>query len=161
MKNLLSLDKFNEELVTITKNTSGSGRTKEVDTIYNDENPYIKSPAAYLLLKDKYKKAELDDIKKLFSAGIPVYRYKTNDPKLTRILVTLNNLQFLKHKLKELGEFLAELHANRGFLGLHDNSHPEDIKTVLKMSKKTFKKAIGQLYKDRRISIEEQGIFLK
>jgi predicted RNA-binding protein (virulence factor B family) len=29
------------------------------------------------------------------------------------------------------------------------------------MSKKTFKKAIGQLYKDRRISIEEQGIFLK
>ena len=58
-------------------------------------------------------------------------------------------------------KILAELHANRGFLGLHDNSHPEDIKTVLKMSKKTFKKAIGQLYKDRRISIEVQGIFLK
>jgi uncharacterized protein len=58
-------------------------------------------------------------------------------------------------------KILAELHANRGFFGLHDNSHPEDIKTVLKMSKKTFKKAIGQLYKDRRISIEEQGIFLK
>lgn len=58
-------------------------------------------------------------------------------------------------------QILAELNANRGFLGLHDNSHPEDIKTVLKMSKKTFKKAIGQLYKDRRIELRENGIYLK
>ena len=58
-------------------------------------------------------------------------------------------------------KILAELNANRGFLGLHDNSHPEDIKTVLKMSKKTFKKAVGQLYKDRRIDIRENGIYLK
>lgn len=129
MKNLLSFDKFNEELVTITKNTSGSGRTKEVDTIYNDENPHIKSPAAYLLLKDKYKKAELDDIKKLFSAGIPVYRYKTNDPKLTKILVTLNNLQFLKHKLKELGELRCE-YCDKGPLVIYD-IFPDDLDNLI------------------------------
>jgi len=55
---------------------------------------------------------------------------------------------------------LSELRASRGFLRLNDNSHPEDIKTVLKMSKKTFKKAIGSLYKDKLIEIKEDGIYL-
>jgi predicted RNA-binding protein (virulence factor B family) len=55
---------------------------------------------------------------------------------------------------------LDELKASRGFLRLHDNSHPEDIKSVLKMSKKTFKKAIGALYKDKLIEIKEDGIYL-
>lgn len=55
---------------------------------------------------------------------------------------------------------IDELKANRGFLRLNDNSHPEDIKTVLKMSKKTFKKAIGALYKERVIDIKEDGIYL-
>lgn len=55
---------------------------------------------------------------------------------------------------------LEELKASRGFLRLHDDSHPEDIKTVLKMSKKTFKKAIGILYKQKLIAIKEDGIYL-
>lgn len=55
---------------------------------------------------------------------------------------------------------LDELRASRGFLRLNDNSHPEDIKTILKMSKKTFKKAIGALYKDKLIEIKEDGIYL-
>ncbi len=57
-------------------------------------------------------------------------------------------------------KILDELKASRGFLRLNDNSHPEDIKTVLKMSKKTFKKAIGSLYKDKLISIKDDGIYL-
>ena len=57
-------------------------------------------------------------------------------------------------------KILSELRASRGFLRLNDNSHPEDIKTVLKMSKKTFKKAIGALYKDKLIEIKEDGIYL-
>ena len=57
-------------------------------------------------------------------------------------------------------KILSELLASRGFLRLNDDSHPEDIKTVLKMSKKTFKKAIGALYKDKLIEIKEDGIYL-
>jgi predicted RNA-binding protein (virulence factor B family) len=57
-------------------------------------------------------------------------------------------------------KILAELRASRGFLRLNDESHPEDIKTVLKMSKKTFKKAIGALYKERLIEIKDDGIYL-
>ena len=55
---------------------------------------------------------------------------------------------------------LEELRESRGFIRLNDNSHPEDIKTVLKMSKKAFKKAIGSLYKQRLIEIKEDGIHL-
>lgn len=55
---------------------------------------------------------------------------------------------------------LEELRANRGFLRLNDDSHPEDIKSVLKMSKKTFKKAIGLLYREKKIEIKSDGIYL-
>jgi uncharacterized protein len=55
---------------------------------------------------------------------------------------------------------LDELKASKGFLRLNDDSHPEDIKTVLKMSKKTFKKAIGSLYKQKLIEIKDDGIYL-
>ncbi|QLE02519.1 GntR family transcriptional regulator [Galbibacter sp. BG1] len=55
---------------------------------------------------------------------------------------------------------LDTLKRNNGFLGLHDKSDPEDVKAILGMSKKTFKKAIGSLYKDKQIVIEENGISL-
>ena len=41
---------------------------------------------------------------------------------------------------------------------MNKNNDSELIKQKLKMSKLTFKKAIGSLYKERRITIEEDGI---
>ena len=55
---------------------------------------------------------------------------------------------------------MNELEMNKGFIPLTDKSSPEDIKARLEMSKKSFKKAIGMLYKKRLISIEEDGIHL-
>jgi predicted RNA-binding protein (virulence factor B family) len=48
-----------------------------------------------------------------------------------------------------------------GKLPLHDKSSPEEIRTTLKLSKKVFKKAIGGLYKERRILINDAGIEAK
>lgn len=56
---------------------------------------------------------------------------------------------------------LTELQDNDGYLNLTDKSSPEDIKETLQMSKKSFKKAIGSLYKQRLITIEDDGIYLK
>lgn len=56
---------------------------------------------------------------------------------------------------------LNELKDNDGFLNLHDKSEPGAIKEMLQMSKKSFKKAIGTLYKNRQIEIKEDGIYLK
>ncbi|MCT4640970.1 MAG: S1-like domain-containing RNA-binding protein [Bacteriovoracaceae bacterium] len=47
-----------------------------------------------------------------------------------------------------------------GFSPLHDKSSPEEIQRSLAMSKKTFKSAIGMLYKRKKIIISEDGIKL-
>ncbi len=52
------------------------------------------------------------------------------------------------------------LQLNKGFLKLTDDSSPEDIKKMLSMSKKAFKKSIGILYKQRLIRIEKDGVYL-
>jgi predicted RNA-binding protein (virulence factor B family) len=57
-------------------------------------------------------------------------------------------------------KILEELHKNRGVLKINDNSHAEEIKSVVGMSKKSFKKAIGLLYKSKKIRLEEDGIYL-
>ncbi len=71
-------------------------------------------------------------------------------------------LQVQGHKnLEPAAELVLEkLKANKGFLKLNDNSDPNDIMHKLQISKKTFKKAIGLLFKQRLISIEEDGIHL-
>ncbi len=46
-----------------------------------------------------------------------------------------------------------------GYLKLHDKSTPEEIKQWFQMSKKTFKKAIGSLYKERKILLKTDGIY--
>jgi len=53
---------------------------------------------------------------------------------------------------------LAALADNGGFLPLHDQSPPEEIRNQLGLSKKVFKKAVGGLYKDGIIKLEERGI---
>lgn len=58
------------------------------------------------------------------------------------------------------GFIYEELKAAGGFLPLHDKSSPDEIKNLLGLSKKLFKKAIGTLYKDKVIAIKEDGIEL-
>jgi len=56
---------------------------------------------------------------------------------------------------------LLELINNHdGFLDITDKSSPESIKSVAQMSKKSFKKAVGALYKQRLIRLESDGIYL-
>jgi len=56
---------------------------------------------------------------------------------------------------------LAFLQRNDGFLPLTDKSPPEVIYETLKVSKKVFKKAVGNLYKKRIILLDENGIRLQ
>jgi predicted RNA-binding protein (virulence factor B family) len=55
---------------------------------------------------------------------------------------------------------LDKLKEENGFIALSDKSPAEDIYDVFGISKKTFKKAIGALYKSRIIALEENGIRL-
>lgn len=55
---------------------------------------------------------------------------------------------------------LLKIRQNNGYLNLHDNSNPEEIKNQLHISKKAFKKAIGILYKKKLIRITDKGVYL-
>jgi len=55
---------------------------------------------------------------------------------------------------------LNALKSHGGRIAVTDKSPPEDIYALFGVSKKTFKKAIGALYKKRRITIDANGIIL-
>ena len=57
-------------------------------------------------------------------------------------------------------QILDVLKEHDGYLMITDKSSPEAIRSVFKISKKVYKKAVGALYKERRIAIEEKGIRL-
>lgn len=55
---------------------------------------------------------------------------------------------------------LKALAAHGGTLPLHDRSSPAAIQQALGMSKKTFKKAVGGLYKDGLVTLTDEGVML-
>ncbi|WP_296637554.1 DNA-binding protein [Polaribacter sp.] len=61
----------------------------------------------------------------------------------------------------DVDKVLQKLKDSReGFLLLTDKSSPDSIRFHMKMSKKAFKKAVGSLYKKKRIAIKEDRIEL-
>lgn len=57
-------------------------------------------------------------------------------------------------------KILDELKLNRGFMAVSDKTSPDMIQAMFGISKKNFKKAIGNLYKKRMISFDSDGIRL-
>jgi hypothetical protein len=63
-------------------------------------------------------------------------------------------------KVSGSAEKILEILQKKKFIPLTDKSHPDDIREALGMSKKTFKQAIGNLYRGRIIRLEKDGIYL-
>lgn len=64
-------------------------------------------------------------------------------------------------KIDDISErIMGKLKSAGGFISVSDKSPPEIIYGLFGVSKKTFKKAIGALYKKRLIIIEGNGIKL-
>jgi predicted RNA-binding protein (virulence factor B family) len=60
----------------------------------------------------------------------------------------------------ETQKILRLLQENNGYLPYYDKSDPEEIYSFFGMSKKTFKMTVGNLYKQKKISLEKTGIRL-
>ena len=58
-------------------------------------------------------------------------------------------------------KIMDELQQKGGFIAVTDKSRPEIIADIFGVSKKIFKKAIGNLYKKRLITLEKDGIRLR
>ncbi len=64
-------------------------------------------------------------------------------------------------KVKEFSDVLLQyLEDHNGFIPMTDKTDPETIYRIFSVSKKTFKKGVGDLYKKRLIVLEDSGIRL-
>jgi predicted RNA-binding protein (virulence factor B family) len=75
--------------------------------------------------------------------------------------VSLQPIGFLNKIGENEAVILEKLQSlDNGFIGYNDKSKSEDIMYHFKMSKKSFKSAIGGLYKAKKIIITDEGIEL-
>jgi len=58
-------------------------------------------------------------------------------------------------------ERILEVLSRRGAPGLGDKSSPEDIRRAFGLSKKAFKRAVGRLLKERKLTIDDAGNLAK
>uniref|UniRef100_A0AB33J2M8 S1-like domain-containing RNA-binding protein n=1 Tax=Prevotella sp. GTC17254 TaxID=3236794 RepID=A0AB33J2M8_9BACT len=96
---------------------------------------------------------------KLIHSGDRLKGYVNNvrpDGKLDIILQQTGR----KETVEFADQLLTYLQEHNGYCDLGDKSDAEDIKYRFQVSKKTYKKAIGDLYRRRLITIEEGGIRL-
>ena len=157
------LDDETERLVASSK-TNRFLDNKELTVAQFDEVDLIVSHPSELGMNVIVNKTHLglvfkDDIYKDISVGDRIkgiVKKVRNDNKLD---ISLNQIGY-RNIEPNAEQILNELHDNGGFIPLSDKSDPEQIKAMLQMSKKSFKKAIGALYKDRLITIDQEGIRL-
>jgi predicted RNA-binding protein (virulence factor B family) len=65
-----------------------------------------------------------------------------------------------KHVLSSTDKILEYLNSHEGYLELTDKSSPDLIERRFDMSKATFKKSIGILYRQRKVTLHEDGVRL-
>ncbi len=101
-----------------------------------------------------------NDIFKDLSIGDKLKGYVKKIREGNKIDITLQKTGYrnIETNAKDL---LNLININNGKLRITDKSSPDTIKSVAQMSKKSFKRAIGSLYKQRLIRLESDGIYLK
>lgn len=95
--------------------------------------------------------------------------YRINQPVYARVAQVMEDGRLTLSVRKKIPEQMSEdaevifdcLEMSGGFLPFHDKSDPEVIKKEFHMSKNAFKRAIGNLMKAGKITIEKNGIRMK
>jgi len=100
------------------------------------------------------------DIHKNINPGDKIKGYVKQVREDGKIDIVLEPLGYKQSIDKNAEIILMALNDNDGFLELHDKSNPEDIKQILGLSKKSFKKGLGYLYKQKLIELGTDGIKL-
>ncbi len=111
------------------------------------------------IVNNKYKGLIFrSDIHRIVQPGNHIKGYVKQVREDGKIDLLLEPLGYKKSIGKYTDIVLEKLAENNGYLDLTDKSNSETIKYVLGISKKAFKRTIGSLYKDKKITIQEDGI---
>lgn len=131
-------------------------QTQEVDLLVYDESDLGFSCVVnntykgLIYANDVYKDIQIGD----FTKGYVKLIRPDN-----LIDISLQPVGF-KNVLSSTDILLNYLNSHDGFLDLTDKSTPQEIEERFKMSKATFKKSIGVLYRQRKVVIKENGVYL-
>ncbi len=115
------------------------------------------------LMKDLF--CPFREQKQRMQKGGRYFVYVMEDKKTHRLMATAKVERYQKLSSYERAvdfadELLHYLRANGGHCSLGDKSPAEDIAQQFGISKKVYKKAVGDLYRQRLIAIEDDGIRL-
>ncbi|TYP98225.1 hypothetical protein C7447_103396 [Tenacibaculum adriaticum] len=121
----------------------------------------VKSMLGYSVLIDETYEGLLynDDVFSDIEEGMKMVGYIKKIREDEKIDVSLRPQGF-RNVIDSDTEVILNKLEEKGFLLLTDKSSPEAIKFHLQMSKKAFKRAIGSLYKDKKIILKEDRIEL-
>lgn len=103
-----------------------------------------------------YKNEVFEDLEE----GMQITGYIKTIRKDGKIDVSLRPQGFKNVIDSDTDKILLKLKNNQGFLLLTDKSSPEAIKFHLQMSKKSFKRAVGNLFKQKQIVLKSDRIQL-
>lgn len=121
---------------------------------------YESEIGAFILIEGKYNgllpSSEINGVPKV---GDKVHLRVKNIKSDGKIDLTINNRSHVELN-KDADYIFSILRDNGGYLRVDDKSAPKVIKKVFNMSKSQFKKAIGRLYKQRKIIFKNDGIIL-
>jgi predicted RNA-binding protein (virulence factor B family) len=101
-----------------------------------------------------YKNEVFSDLEE----GIATTGYIKNIREDGKIDVSMRPLGYRNIIEEDTSKILYHLDQNNGIITLTDKSSPESIKFHLQMSKKAFKRAIGSLYRDKKINLYSDRI---
>jgi predicted RNA-binding protein (virulence factor B family) len=100
------------------------------------------------------------DIFRKLNIGEKVKAYVKQIRDDNKLDISLQPIGFENFNDPNCETILTKLNAHKGFLPVTDKSSPEEIYEQFNMSKKAYKKAIGTLYKARKITLASDGVKL-
>ena len=159
----LYLDEKSERLVGTTK-ISNTLEKDSVELKIGDKVdllPYDESEIGISVIVNKMYQGMLfkNEVFEEIMVGDELTGYVKKIREDNKIDVSLNRFGY-RAVDDNVEKLVSALKANEGFLNLNDKSSPEDISGKLGMSKKVFKKAVGALYKQKRLEMSGEGIKL-
>lgn len=129
---------------------------EEVDLIVFEE-----SPLGFSCIINRMHRGLLyrNDIYKPLQLGDQLKGYIKTIRADNLIDLSLQKLGF-KNVLSSTDIILEFLQEHDGFLNLTDKSSPAEIAEKFNMSKATYKKSIGVLYRQRKVLLKDDGVYL-
>ncbi len=160
----LYFDKKSERLAATTK-TNKFIESVNVDLKTGEEVAILiteKKELGYSVIIDNRYKGMVynNEIFRVINPGDKMNGFVKNVREDGKVDVSIQRLGY-KNIEPDAEKIVEKLKENDGVLYLNDKSEPEDIQFALQMSKKAFKRAVGNLFKQNIIRIKDDGIYLR